>query len=268
MQDSPGSPILIVQITDTHLYAKRGGRLLGLDTDASLAQVIGLVRQRHDPDLIVASGDLSHDATAPAYTRVREHFAALDAPVYCLPGNHDESRALRQTLDQPPFYCRRKLSIDGWQMLFLDSTVSGSEGGHLSTAELAAMDRALTAFPHSPALVWLHHQPLPIGSAWLDVMAVDNPEAFFSVIDRHPQVRAVIWGHVHQVYDARHGDVRLLATPSSCIQFLPGSAEFAIDTQPPGYRWLTLYPDGRLETGVERLARIPGEIDLSQRGYS
>jgi Icc protein len=36
---------------------------------------------------------------------------------------------------------------------------------------------------------------------------------------------------------------------------------------PPGYRWLQLYKDGSFETGVERLAEIPGEIDLSSSGY-
>jgi Icc protein len=27
--------------------------------------------------------------------------------------------------------------------------------------------------------------------------------------------------------------------------------EFALDDKPPGYRWLELYPDGVLETGIE-----------------
>ena len=80
-------------------------------------------------------------------------------------------------------------------------------------------------------------------------------------------MRAVIWGHVHQTFEQQRKGVRLLATPSTCVQFLPDSKEFAVDMVPPGYRWLELYPDGTLKTGVERLQMIPGEIDLGTRGY-
>ena len=60
----------------------------------------------------------------------------------------------------------------------------------------------------------------------------------------------ISWGHVHQCFDARRHGVRLLATPSTCAQFLPLSDEFAIDARPPAYRRLTLLPDGTLETEV------------------
>jgi len=267
MMQAPGSPLQIVQITDTHLYAQADGRLLGLDTSHSLREVIGLLRGRHDPELVVATGDLAHDGTVAAYARLREHLGAFEKPVYCLPGNHDESRVLDSELGQPPFHRCRSLLTGGWQMVFLDSSVPGSDNGHLSARELAGLDQVLAAAPDRPALVWLHHQPLPVGSLWLDTMAVDNGDEFFAVIDRHPQVRAVVWGHVHQVFEQRRDDVRLLSAPSTCIQFTPRSEDFSIDLVPPGYRWFELHPDGRFETGVERLAEIPGEIDLSLRGY-
>jgi Icc protein len=106
-----------------------------------------------------------------------------------------------------------------------------------------------------------------MGSRWLDTMAVDNAGEFLAVIDRHPQVRGILWGHVHQTFDRQRNGVRLMATPSTCIQFLPGSDDFALDTAAPGYRWLSLHPDGRIETGVERLEEIPGSLDLASAGY-
>jgi Icc protein len=48
-----------------------------------------------------------------------------------------------------------------------------------------------------------------------------------------------------------HGRVRLMGTPSTCMQFTQNSDEFAVDTRPPAYRWLELEPDGGLETGIE-----------------
>jgi Icc protein len=152
-------------------------------------------------------------------------------------------------------------------MIFVDSTMAGSEGGNISDNELYQLNETLTNSSSLPTLVWLHHQPVAIGAPWLDTMAVDNGEAFLSLLERHTQVRAVIWGHVHQEFDETHKDIRLLATPSTCLQFQPGSETFAIDLQPPGYRWLQLYKDGTFKTGVERLPEIPGAIDVDSKRY-
>lgn len=260
-------PLRIAQITDTHIHAAADGALLGLNTRKCLDQVIQQVREDGPFDLVVASGDLAHDGSDAAYRQVREQLGALDTPVYCLPGNHDENAAIRTHLEGDHFHCARNLQRGGWQQVFLDSTRPGAEGGHLDSNELDALAAALDAHPDLPAVVWLHHQPVFMDSRWLDTMAVDNPEAFFAIIDRHPQVRAVVWGHVHQAFDRQRGELRLLASPSTCLQFLPASEDFAVDEVPPGYRWLALHADGRLDTGVKRLARVPGHIDLSARGY-
>ncbi len=258
----------IAQITDTHLFADGDGRLLGLDTTRSLADVVQLALRRGSPDLVVASGDLAHDGSPGAYRRLREQLAALGAPVYCLPGNHDEGAALREHLNNDGFLCPPEVrTANGWHLVLLDSTVHGSEGGHLAVSELTRLSECLHAHPRAPTLVWLHHQPVPIGSDWLDTMAVTNGGDLLAMLAGHTQVQAVIWGHVHQEFDRRHAHLRLLASPSTCIQFKPGSETFAVDSSAPGYRWLRLHDDGALETGVERLKEIPGTIDLSQRGY-
>jgi len=261
------TPVLrLAQITDTHLYADPDGRLLGLNTLDCVQRVVQLAAQRR-PELVVATGDLAHDASPQAYRLLQQCFSDLQVPVYCLPGNHDESAALRAHLNGAPCHSQSGLHLAGWQLAFVDSTVRGSEGGHLARRELEHLDSLLTQAADSPAMVWLHHQPVAIGSRWLDTMAVDNSADFFQVIDRHPQVRAVVWGHVHQRFEQLRNNVALLATPSTCIQFQPRSEAFAIDPVAPGYRWFDLYSDGSFTTGVERLAAIPGNIDSGARGY-
>jgi len=267
MPGSVDSPVLrIAQITDTHLYADPENTLLGLKTRHCLQQVAELAARRK-PHLVVASGDLAHDASPTAYRAVRDCLEPLAVPVYCLPGNHDEAMEMRKCMNDAPFRTISCLRTGGWQMLFLDSSVSGSEAGHLGTAELARLEGDLASAPDSPSIVWLHHQPVPVGSSWLDTMAIDNGNQLLDIVDRHPQVRGIVWGHVHQLFEKRHKDTLLLATPSTCIQFLPGSEAFAVDHIPPGYRWFELYGDGRLASGVERLPEIPGNIDTSARGY-
>lgn len=74
-------------------------------------------------------------------------------------------------------------------------------------------------------------------------------------------------GHIHQEFDQQRGNLRLLASPSTCVQFAPGSEEFQVSSEAPGYRWLRLYADGTLDTGVSRVTGITFEIDYSVKGY-
>jgi Icc protein len=268
MHPRSSQAINVLQITDTHLFADGDGSLLGLNTEQSLQAILRKALPRKPrPDLVLATGDLVHDGTPAAYRRVFGHLDSLGLPVYCLAGNHDEATTLRQTLRGERLHYVPQLLQGDWQFIFLDSTLAGSEGGHLDRQALEALETRLAAAPDKHALVCLHHQPVPMGSRWLDTMAVDNAGDFLAVIDRHPQVRGILWGHVHQTFDQERNGVRLMATPSTCIQFLPGSDDFALDTAAPGYRWLSLYPDGRIETGVERLEEIPGTVDLASAGY-
>ena len=260
--------IRVLQITDTHLFASSSGCLLGLNTEQSLLAVIARIRASHLPaDLILATGDLVHDGTAAAYRRIFRHLNNFGLPVYCLPGNHDEASSLQQSLGNGQIRYTSDAHHGNWHFIFLDSTIADSEGGHLSEVTLQTLEAQLQSAPDDHTLVCLHHQPVLTGSRWLDTMAVDNREEFLAVIKRYPQVRGILWGHVHQQFDGMHNNVRLMSSPSTCVQFLPHSNRFAIDTATPGYRWLELHPDGRIETGVERIADLPGEIDMASCGY-
>jgi len=61
--------------------------------------------------------------------------------------------------------------------------------------------------------------------------------------------------------------LRLLGCPSTCFQFKPGSADFALDFVPQGYRWLDLYPDGAINTAVVRLESVPEGLDMAAGSY-
>lgn len=260
--------INVLQITDTHLFAASDGCLLGLNTEQSLEAVMAEIRARRLPaDMILATGDLVHEGTPAAYRRIFSHLESFQLPVYCLPGNHDEAGTLQQSLKCGLLHYTAHTHKGNWNFIFLDSTVAGSDGGHLGTAALQTLEQQLSADPESHTLVCLHHQPVLMGSRWIDTMAVDNADEFFSIIDRHDQVRGILWGHVHQDFDQMRNHVRLMASPSTCIQFLPGSDGFSVDNEAPGYRWLSLHEDGRIETGVQRLSEIPGTVDLASVGY-
>ncbi|MCP4408313.1 MAG: 3',5'-cyclic-AMP phosphodiesterase [Gammaproteobacteria bacterium] len=258
----------VLQITDTHLFRDRNGRLLHMNTWESFERTLDLAITRHWPaDLVLTTGDLVHDGSDEGYSRLHDRLSGLGVPVYCLAGNHDTENNLRRRLSSAKVQTVPCARHGNWAFAFLDSTVPGSTGGHLDWRELDHLTRCLEHNPDRHILVCLHHQPIPMGSTWLDTMAVDNAVAMFDIIDQYPQVRGIVWGHVHQAYDGRHKGLRMLSGPSTCIQFLPGSEKFALDTTPPGYRWLELYPNGHIETGVHRLREQTTEADVAASGY-
>ncbi len=247
--------IRLLHFTDTHLFADPAHVSYGVRPDATLQAVLAAARAReHDCRAAVVTGDLVHDEPA-AYPRLRAHLATLGMPVHCVPGNHDDKAAMRRVFSSPPVTWQRSARYGNWLLVFLDSSVPGEVRGHLDETELAALDGLLDRHAGTHVLVCLHHPPRPCGMAWLDRgLVLDNPEALFGVLDAHANVRAVLWGHVHQAYDELRRGVRLLATPSTMAQFLPDAEDFALDTARPGYRWLALGEDGTVETGVARLS--------------
>ncbi|MDJ0739151.1 MAG: 3',5'-cyclic-AMP phosphodiesterase [Gammaproteobacteria bacterium] len=265
--DFPAGTLRVLQLTDTHLYADPVRTLLGINTLDSFRSVLRQVRDAHWPlDLLLATGDLVHDASPEGYARIARMLAEFDVPVFCLPGNHDIPPVMREHLRAATVSTDTVQDLGAWRFVMLDTVIPDDEGGHLGDDQLAALERALAATDRH-VLVCMHHQPVDVGSAWIDTMTVDNPAPLFEILDRHDHVRGVLWGHIHQTYEARRNGVRLMASPSTCVQFAPRHDDFKVDEEPPGFRLLALLPDGTIRSEVVRIAEMPHGVELASAGY-
>ena len=261
--------IHLLHLTDPHLFSDERGALAGISTASTWRSVLEEVRGREAlPDAVLVTGDLTHDQQVLTYRRLMADLQAFTVPVFVLPGNHDDVDVMGSVFPpEGPVCWAPHARLGGWLMVMLDSTLPGSPGGRLNEGELDRLERTLREHPGQPTLVALHHQPVPVGSDWLDAIGVDNGAALMTLLGAHPQVRVVLWGHVHQGFDATRGSMRLLATPSTCIQFRPEQRHFTLDDAAPGWRHLTLRGGGDVETRVERLERLPAGLDLDLAGY-
>jgi Icc protein len=261
--------VRLLQLTDTHLCRELGGELLGMDTDHSLQAVIDLaLRERPRVDAVLGTGDMSNHGFLEAYQRLRRYFERFSAPQFWLPGNHDD-RGRMAAVDTSGALLSNDIRLGRWQLVMLDSQVPGEVGGQLGAEQLALLREtlALAAAEGLFSLVCLHHHPLPIGCHWLDEQRVADADALFEVLSEYAGVRGVLWGHVHQEVDRMWRGLRLLGSPSTCVQFAPGSDNFRADTLPPGYRWLELHADGHIDTGVSRVWDVAFTVDLNRGGY-
>lgn len=249
-------PAMLLQITDTHLFASADTAHRGINTQASLDAVLAHARADTcwPPDAVVVTGDIVHDESRAGYLRFRQTLESLGPPAFCIPGNHDDPAVLKECLSSPQVQVCGDAQLGAWRLILLSTFGEGEVAGALGTAELARLKAVLAKYPCEHTLICMHHPPLPMGSAWLDTPGLRDAEAFQKLVQRHAQVRAVLWGHVHQSSDRHVNGVRFMSTPSTCSQFRPDSDEFEVDSRPPGLRWLALNPDGGLTTEVVRVA--------------
>jgi len=239
----------VIQVSDCHLPRDPATPYRGLNADRNLASLLPAIRL-WQPDVLLLTGDASEDASAAAYGRVSAQLSTAGSPVLALPGNHDDPATMRRYFPLGPWSGPHVHKGRNWHLVLLDSTGPGRISGDFSATALEQLERTLERGADRHVLLALHHQPVPVGSPWIDRYALEHNDAFWNVVDRFPQVRCISWGHVHQDFNARRGNVLLLGSPSTVANSLPGRATFTPDLGGPACRWLELGSDGAIETGV------------------
>lgn len=256
--------ISILQLTDLHIKKSPEDKMMGIATEhyfhACLDQAFAQNRQF---DLILLTGDLAQDCCPEVYRRILNSIESYRTPCVCLPGNHDDYALMRQLLNSDTVNCNRQVLLGSWQLICLNSQIIGSPAGRLAQQELNFLENCLSANPDRHALIAVHHHCLPTQSPWMDTMIIENSDAFMAIVDKYPQVQAITCGHIHQPMDTNRGKVRVLGTPSTCFQFAPGTAEFNVSDEAPGYRLIQLHANGELESDV---VRLPGRLTELQPG--
>lgn len=261
-------PVRVVQITDAHLGEEENSTLLDMNTDSSLEHVLQMLLDRPEQaDLIMITGDIADHGARSAYERFQTKLARFQQPQLWLNGNHDVALRMRDVVGYGSELTRRAF-IGNWQLIMLDSVIAGKVGGSLAQSELQYLRNCLSQNPDVPALIGLHHHPIPVGCQWLDQQLIDNSDEFLTLLKQFSCVKAVCWGHVHQDFSQKYGDIDMMSSPSTCVQFAPNSDDFKVDDLAPGVRWLELHPDGRIETEVLRVTGVNFSVDLQSTGYA
>ncbi|PIW51460.1 MAG: serine/threonine protein phosphatase [Zetaproteobacteria bacterium CG12_big_fil_rev_8_21_14_0_65_54_13] len=255
----------LLHISDSHLYSDATALLKGICPHDSFAAVLADAYHRFPAaDAIMLGGDMAQDEQAETYRMLAAMLPDWQAPVMITPGNHASldylSGSLIPALAARFGYCDQ-LQGEHWQIIALNSHQPGHVPGRLAASELTRLEHLLSTSVSTHILIALHHHARPIGSRWLDAIGLINSDALWAIIDRYPQVRVVLCGHIHQPFDSVHKGVRVLGTPSTCVQFTPGTDKFALAGISPGYRWLELLDDGEIRTGINRITGfIPPDL--------
>ncbi len=238
-------PLTLLQLSDSHLSADPQARYRDQSADANLASLRPAICELK-PDLIVLSGDVSEDGSAQSYWRMGGFVRDLAARIAWLPGNHDQRSTMAEVFDSLDFESGPLLSAGGWQIALLDSAWPDRAEGELDAPRLAPLDELDAS---RPALVFVHHQPLLIGSPWIDRYPLVESERLWQRLAGGP-VQAVAFGHVHQVFEGDKQGIACLSAPSTAANSERDVARFTASSLGPAMRWFRLWLDGRWETGI------------------
>ena len=219
-------PFLLIQLTDPHIGAEWGDAEPLARLRAAIDAVAALPNR---PAAVVVSGDLTDNGEPAEYEVVREELDALGAPLFVLPGNHDSRGALRRAFELPGEGEERidySADLGPLRLIALDSTIPGEVPGRLDAEALAWLDAELALAPAQPTLLALHHPPLATGIPSWDAINVSAAErrALGEVVGRHPQLRAIVGGHLHATIAASLAGCPVLAVPSVYGQAAPDYA--------------------------------------------
>jgi Icc protein len=241
------APFRLAQISDCHLPQSPDKPYRGLKADPGLRAVLAAVADWR-PDTLLITGDLSEDASEASYERLAEEVGKLGVPVCAIPGNHDLPARMQENFPYGPYDGPFVFEAGGWKLLLLNSARPGRVDGSIAANDLKLLAEVLR--DDGPALLALHHQPLEIGSPWIDKYRLQEPQELLDFVAAHSQLKAVVWGHVHQAFEVSIGSTQFMSCPSTAANSLPGCERFTHDPAGPACRWLELHADGRLESGI------------------
>ncbi len=227
--------MLVAQISDLHIKAGTGGK----ENSRRLRHVVEyLLAVPFVPDIVVVSGDMTEDGAELSYEVLRDILAPLRIPTLFAVGNHDRRAALRSVFPKVPFndgFVQYAVEFEDRRILVLDTLEEGRDDGAFCSRRVDWLRTTLDARTETETMIVLHHPPARTSIDWMDVHPGDAwTERLAGVIRDHPQVIALIAGHVHRPI-AMTWQGRVLTTTTST------APQVALDLRPID----PACPDGR-----------------------
>jgi 3',5'-cyclic-AMP phosphodiesterase len=209
---------------------------------------------------VLVTGDLSEHAADAEYEQVLELLAPLEAPIFVLPGNHDDREALRRHFAMPGAGAepvQYSADLGPLRLVVVDTTRPGENPGALDEERLGWLDDELAAAPGVPTVLAMHHPPLVTGIPPLDEIGLpaEDRRALGAVVERHPQVRRIVAGHMHRPVAAELAGRTVLAVPSTYMQarFDLRSQELQLVPDPAAFA-LHVLRDGEVISHVQTVS--------------
>lgn len=259
MRFGPEPTHTIAHLSDPHLLAD--GRLLhdAIDVGDNLRRTLDqLMRTGRRIDAMVFTGDLADLGEPDAYRALREIVEPVAQELGCevvwVMGNHDERAPYARGLfdlavdDEPQ---DRVYDLHGLRVIALDSTVTGYHHGSIDDEQIAWLASELSTPAEHGTVLALHHPPLVSVVDLMNIIGLDNQDAFASVL-RGSEVRAILAGHLHHSCHGTFAGIPVSVAAASCYSLdggAPDGALVGVDGR-QGFDLVDVHPHGLVHTHI------------------
>lgn len=261
----------IAQLSDPHVRP-HGVLYQGVvDANEALAAAVRQVNALTPrADLVLLSGDVVDFGDPAEYAAARAILSELRAPLFVIPGNHDEREAFRAAFadhaylppDGPLHFA---VEAGPLRIVGFDVTIPGKHHGDVDEAAAAWLRNALAVDRARPTLVMMHQPPLSTDVPYLDAYRCFGADRLGFVIADFPAVERVLCGHVHRHMQMRFGGTLLCTAPSTAtaiaLKPLP-DAKPASCLEPPGFLLHHWRPEGLLTHNIP-VGTFPGPFPFA-----
>lgn len=220
--------VKFAQISDDHFNPKSNRvtwRMVKYSGEL-LKDAIDQINNTPGMDFVVFTGDLTDSPSYDHHVEFAKIANMLDVPWYWATGNHDLSQSgsmnrakFLEAMNKHNGYIRPKSTcysftkggVVFYSMDGASDTVNTAKGTFSKTC-LGFLDKSLTENSAKPAVIFQHF-PLvyPIKSASHEVT---NQAEYLTILDNHPNVKAVISGHYHIDKVQTRNNVLHVSSPS------------------------------------------------------
>lgn len=237
------SKFFIVQISDTHLFGDKNRKINGANSYVNLKHVLKNINALSEkPHSIIVTGDLSQDCTFESYQHLANLLNTCGIKYYLLPGNHDDVDVINKVFDFNWVKDKVDYSFDleGWHICIIDTSEYPEDAGKLLWDQIVNLENNLKENIKKPTVIFMHHHPVEINSPWMDNMILNEAKKFNDLIRQNSQVKAVLFGHIHQVFEKTINNTFYGSAPSTSFQVMPNTQMFTVEKVMPGYRSIQL----------------------------
>jgi Icc protein len=243
-------PLLLAQLTDTHVVAPDTEEELWVDNNGRLVDAVASINAESPAVAVVlATGDLTNDGRPVESEELAHLLRPLVAPLLPLPGNHDDRDALRATFPDVPWADARHASWtttigdgdDAVRLVGLDSTRPGCPGGEFDVEREEWLRSELGVPFDGVTILAMHHPPFETGIDWMDRSGFAGLDRFESVLAECPlerRVDRIVCGHLHRPITSAVAGVPVSVGPStvqSVVLDLSASSSPTVIREPVGY---------------------------------
>jgi 3',5'-cyclic-AMP phosphodiesterase len=268
--------MLIAQISDMHVKPEGALAYRRVETTTFLARCIAQIcRMTPRPDVVLATGDLVDGGRPNEYERLRGLLTPLPMPVYLIPGNHDDREALRDGFTDHAYLPRDGAFIQyvidrhPVRLIALDTLVPGKGSGLMCEQRIAWLAARLAEAPERPTVIFMHHPPFTTGIKHMDRLGLEGARAMGDVVKRHPQVEAVLCGHLHRPIQVRWCGTLASTAPSTAHQValdLGDGGVAAFTMEPPAFLVHVWGPDTGLVSHTSYVGDFAGPYPFFEGG--